>query len=153
MTLLIMVAVLSMMAYKLSDGWSVRAIRDNEAELLFDGDQIVRAIASYYQSGPVRGCYPPNLAALLDDNRSLKKLRHLRKIYLDPMTNSDQWGTVKDINGRITGVFSQSKEAPLKQHDFPSSYDAFAGAASYADWKFTYKTGPKAAGVSLNCPS
>lgn len=153
LALLVMVTVLSIMAYKLADGWSVRAIRANEAELLFDGDQIARAIASYYQSGPIRGCYPPDLEALLDDQRSLKKRRHLRKIYRDPMTNSDQWGLVKSMDGHVTGVFSLSKGIPLKQHNFPASYDRFSETSSYADWKFTHQAGPKAAGMSLNCPS
>ena len=43
---------------------------------------------------------------------------------------------MKSIDGRITGVYSQSTQKPLKQSGFPPRWTDFAGMESYADWQF-----------------
>ena len=140
LAVLAMVAVASIMAHQLSGDWSVRMSREKEAELLFNGNQIARAIEHYYQSGPVRGCYPPNLEALLEDRRNFRAVRHLRKMYRDPLAAGDGegegWGILEDGAGRIAGVYSQGKGTPFKQRDFPPGYANFEGKSRYADWKF-----------------
>ncbi|MGS0741050.1 hypothetical protein ACVBEF_04305 [Glaciimonas sp. GG7] len=88
LSVIILVAVVSIMALQMSGTLAVRLNRDKEADLLFKGDQIAQAIRSYYESGPVPGCYPRNLEVLLEDRRNFKTLRHLRQIYRDPMHTS-----------------------------------------------------------------
>jgi type II secretory pathway pseudopilin PulG len=67
--LLAALAVLSIMMYRLGDDWRVRDQRAKEAQLLFAGAEIRAAIGRYFDRGPVQGCYPPDLEALLEDRR------------------------------------------------------------------------------------
>ena len=57
------------------------AQREKEAELLFRGEQIRNAIASYYRK---EQRYPQALAELLEDKRFPMPVRHLRRLYRDP---------------------------------------------------------------------
>lgn len=121
--------------------WHQQAQRMKEQELMFVGDAIRQAIRSYYQLAP-NGLqqYPPSLEALLLDDRYPTIKRHLRQLYLDPITRSDDWGLIKQQDG-IMGVYSLSKQKPLKQIDFPSKYESFRGAKSYQQWQFVYVPG------------
>jgi len=125
---------------------STAARRDKEAELLFIGDQFARAIARYRASVPGSQLYPQKLEDLLADNRFPNVRRHLRRVYLDPMTGSRDWGLVRGPNGGIVGVYSTSTAQPLKTANFPKDYAAFAGAKSYRDWVFA-AGGPPAGSV------
>lgn len=63
--------------------------------------------------------------------------RHLRKVYMDPMTGKSNWGLV--VQGdRILGVHSQSLDQPLKSANFDAADASFAAGNSYADWLFVY---------------
>lgn len=75
--------------------WQIKAQREKEQELLFIGDQFRKAIMSYYNN-PLTGVrqYPEKLEDLLEDKRGPVPIRHLRKIYIDPMTRDDEWGLV-----------------------------------------------------------
>jgi len=118
---------------------------------LFVGEQFQQAIMSYYNNatGGLKQ-YPESLEDLLMDSRSSTSKRHLRKIFLDPMTNSYDWGLVKepiseqttrvnfmDSDG-IIGVYSRSKKVPIKMKNFPDEYADFSKAESYQDWQFTF---------------
>lgn len=153
LSVLIIVAVMGIMALKISGDLSVRLIREKEANLLFNGDQIAQAIKSYYESGPVRGCYPPNLEVLLEDRRDFRVMRHLRKIFPDPMytpassqlgsqddtqpISNGGWDLIRNESDHITGVFSKSAMEPFKQTGFSKGRKDFDGKSHYADWKFT----------------
>jgi uncharacterized membrane protein YgcG len=75
--------------------WQIKAQREKEQELLFIGDQFRKAIMSYYNN-PLTGVrqYPEKLEDLLEDKRGAVPIRHLRKIYIDPMTRDDEWGVI-----------------------------------------------------------
>jgi hypothetical protein len=64
--------------------------------------------------------------------------RHLRRLYPDPLTGSNEWGLVRAPDGGIAGVHSLSTARPLKAAGFKLRDAEFEGAASYADWKFTH---------------
>ena len=121
--------------------WHIAQKRERERELLFVGEQFRSAIRAYAQSGPgIRGQLPRTLDDLLLDPRFPRNKRHLRKIFVDPMTWKADWGLVKTPDGSaILGVYSLSEEKPLKQADFEPADRAFEGAARYSDWKFVYK--------------
>jgi len=121
--------------------WHTAQKRERERELLFIGDQFRSAIRAYAQSGPgARGQLPRTLDDLLLDPRSPGSKRHLRKVFVDPITWKAEWGLVKTPDGNaILGVYSLSEEAPLKKADFLPADRAFEGAARYSDWKFVYK--------------
>lgn len=114
-------------------------LRDHEEELLFAGDQFRRAIASYYEKTPgLVKQYPRSLDNLLKDDRVPGVQRHLRRIYLEPITGKKEWGLV-EIPGRgIAGVYSLSEEQPVRVASFPAEYQSFAAATQYSEWKFVY---------------
>lgn len=122
--------------------WQRASQREREAELLFAGDQIARAIESYYRRSPGKPQFPRSLEDLLLDNRYPVVVRHLRRIYRDPMTGSTEWGLVK-VADRIVGVHSLSTAKPIKTAGFDQR--DFEGAETYEDWKFVLKERPRQA--------
>ncbi len=123
--------------------WSTVMTREKEKELLFRGDQICRAIDSYYSATPQgrQPSYPSRLEDLLKDPRYLESRRHLRRLYTDPMTGG-KWGIISDAKGGVKGVFSLNEKAPLKSGGFPTGYESFEGAKAYKDWKFVSNPTP-----------
>jgi type II secretory pathway pseudopilin PulG len=120
--------------------WSTEAKRDREAELLFVGQQIRSAIGAYRDEAPAGQphVFPRSLDDLVDDKRWPTRRRHLRKVFIDPMTGSPEWGIVQGPGGSVMGVFSLSQAAPLKRGGFAARDSDFADAASYRDWQFVY---------------
>ena len=71
---------------------SLRLQRDRELELLFRGREIAAAIGAYRSAvgaGPAR--WPRSLDELVEDRRGLVTVRHLRRVYADPMTGESDW--------------------------------------------------------------
>jgi type II secretory pathway pseudopilin PulG len=134
---LLLVMAIGIGAMKAASLWRVTRKREQEAELLFVGDQFRDAIAHYYQSGQ-GSRYPDSFDALLKDSRVSYTLRHLRRLYLDPMTGKDDWGIVKSPDGGIMGVYSPASGKPLKQGGFDADHQGFADKNSYKDWQFIY---------------
>ncbi len=134
--MLFVVAALGVGMAALGTLWSTVAKREKEAQLLFVGDQFRLAIESYRQRTP-GGLkqYPRSLEDLLEDKRFPMTVRHLRRLWRDPLTGQAVWGLVRDAD-RITGVHSLAEGAPMKQAGFPSDYAQFEGQSSYQGWVF-----------------
>ena len=117
--------------------WHTAQMREKEKELLFAGHAYRAAIQSYYAStpGPVKH-YPRELSDLLKDPRQLQIVRHLRKLYRDPITGDRDWRVVRAADGVIAAVYSSSGEAPFKTANFDKADAAFEGKQHYSDWKF-----------------
>jgi type II secretory pathway pseudopilin PulG len=117
--------------------------REKEAELLFVGNQYRQAIASYFRK---ERSYPKTLAELLEDRRYPMPVRHLRKLYRDPVTGSAAWGLIEAPGGAgIMGVHSLSETAAIKTGNFAARDAALMEARNpeapevrYKDWKFFY---------------
>jgi type II secretory pathway pseudopilin PulG len=124
--------------------WNTTAKRERERELLFVGTQFRQAIGSYFEASPGVKQYPRKLEELLQDQRFPVVKRHLRKIYLDPITGSRDWGLVT-VGDQIVGVYSRSEDKPLKIENFAPEDSAFAGTAAYSDWRFVYAPATAAA--------
>jgi type II secretory pathway pseudopilin PulG len=107
--------------------------REKEAELLFRGNAYQAALASYYRVGQV---WPQSLEQLLEDKRFPMPVRHLRKLYRDPMTGEADWGLIDAPGGGVMGIHSRSEDTPIKTANFPSANAAFEKARTYSDWKF-----------------
>ena len=103
------------------------------------GNEYSNALASYAAATPQgQPNYPKSFAELLKDPRFPQLKRHLRRVYVDPMTGKAEWGIVKATeNGGILGIYSLSKATPIKVGNFPARFSAFEGRTSYADWKFS----------------
>jgi type II secretory pathway pseudopilin PulG len=134
--LLIVVAVMGAGLAAFGQIASQAAQREKEAELLFRGDQYRQAIASYYAKGKT---YPAALADLLKDKRFPMPVRHLRRLYPDPITGSAEWGLVDAPEGGIMGVYSRSAAEPIQRGNFSLADQAFADAPRYKDWQFVHR--------------
>lgn len=111
-----------------------------EEELLEIGAAFSAALDSYAAATP-RGAspYPPSLAELLKDPRSPAVRRHLRKIYVDPLTGKAEWGIVY-LGGGETGVVaihSLSNARPLKIANFDSRFKGLDNKEMVSEWRFT----------------
>jgi type II secretory pathway pseudopilin PulG len=120
------------------------AQREKEAELLFRGEQYREAIASYYRK---ESRYPKALAELLEDKRYPMPVRHLRRLYRDPLTGDAEWGLVEAPQGGVMGVYSRSDDKPIKTANFSISNQAFEEASTYAGWKFVHSPPGLPAGI------
>ncbi|WP_153133376.1 type II secretion system protein [Dechloromonas hortensis] len=129
--------------------WQMESRRDKEKELLFIGEEYRRAIASYYDNSPADPQYPARLADLVLDPRFPMPVRHLRRLYSDPLSSDGQWQLISR-QGRIVGIASRSLQAPIKIGDFPAGQADFAGASRYADWQFVHKGGASRRRISAD---
>lgn len=135
--LLFFIAGLGVGLAALGTHWSAQARKEKEIELLFIGEEYRRALDGYYRAGPGGfQRHPRRLEDLLEDNRFPYVVRHLRRIYRDPMTGESEWGLERDALGDITGIYSKSGQAPRKTSGFPQHQAHFIGAQHYSDWIF-----------------
>ena len=120
--------------------WSTMQQREKERELLFVGNEMRKAIGSYYERTPgTVKRYPQNFNDLLKDNRQLATVRHLRRLYNDPITSEPKWGIVRAADGGIMGVHSLSVKTPIKKGNFMQRDAAFENASTYGAWRFIYE--------------
>jgi len=136
LTVLFVVAMMSVGLALAGEVWETSAKREREAELLHVGDEYRKAIERYYLSGTRQ--YPRNLSDLVKDPRQPGVVRHLRRLYPDPITGKEEWGLVKSADGGFAGVYSLSEAAPLKSAGFAVRDAAFEGKAKYSDWQFVF---------------
>jgi len=110
-----------------------------EQELLRIGMEFSNALASYAAATPEgQPNFPPSLKELLRDPRFPQTRRHLRRIYVDPLTGTQEWGLVQATDkGGILAVYSLAKGTPVKIGNFPVRFAAFEGKTNFADWKFS----------------
>lgn len=124
--------------------WQNVVQREKEEELLFRGDQYRQAIERYYSAVPGRVQYPASLDDLLKDGRTPTGRRHLRQKYKDPITGEDFVEIRDQVSRRILGVRSSSDKTPLKQANFPETYQNqnFTGKSKYSEWQFIANARP-----------
>ena len=119
--------------------WSFAQKREMERQLLFAGTQFKRAIGLYYQHTPgIIKRYPITLEELLQDNRFVTTDRYLRRIYQDPISGTNEWGLVRAPDGGVMGVYSLSKEKPVKTTFLATVTNLPVDIKTYADWQFIY---------------
>jgi type II secretory pathway pseudopilin PulG len=137
--LLLMVLVMGLSVSVASEVWHTTLQRAREKQLLFVGNQYRQAIKRYYDESPGVKSYPHKLEELLKDDRFPGIKRHLRQLYADPMTDSQDWGLAIDpVNGTIQGVYSLYPAAPMKTARFTKENLDFEGKVKYSDWRFIY---------------
>lgn len=141
---LVLLAVLSMGAALTLEVAQTNAQRSAEADLLSIGKEFERAFASYYRQSPSNGRrYPERLEDLTRDPRTPGVRRHLRRVYVDPLTGRE-WGTVPAPGGGIMAVYSKAADTPYRESVGPLAMPAASAASgagptsSYADWRFGY---------------
>lgn len=133
--MLFMLVLLSISLLALGTLEYYAGVRSDEAELLRVGTEFRHALASYRNAVEPRA-YPASLDELVLDRRSGVLRRHLRKIYVDPVTRTRDWGVMVEAGG-IVGVYSKSERRPLKVAGFAPDDAGLEGAERYSDWIFS----------------
>lgn len=136
--LVVVVAILGVSAACAIKLGAVRERRAREAQLLEVGAAFSEALNSYAEATP-RGAQrePMELQDLVRDPRFPGVRRHLRKIFVDPLTGRAEWGIVQSERAAgIVGVYSLAPGRPVKIGNFDPAHEAFAGKTSYRDWIF-----------------
>lgn len=138
---LVAIALLGVGTAILGPVWATELRRAKEQELMRVGHAIQRAIGSYYELSPgTVKQFPARLEDLLADDRFVTVRRHLRMLYVDPMTGAADWRPITSADGRIIGVASQSPRTALSAG--PAA-DHRGGLRPYSDWKFIYVPRPE----------
>lgn len=135
LTVLFVVAIMSGGLAMIGEVWHTSARREREAELLHVGNEYRKAIERYYRAGAQ---YPRSLSDLVKDPRQPGTVRHLRRLYPDPITSNAEWGLVRAPDGGIAGVYSLSDESPLKTGGFSVRDASFEGKRKYSGWQFAF---------------
>jgi type II secretory pathway pseudopilin PulG len=112
-----------------------------EQELLEAGAAFSAALDSYAAATPQgKPPQPPTLQDLLKDTRFPGVKRHLRKIFVDPISGKAEWGiTYLGDKVGVIGVYSLSQAQPLKLANFDARFQNFENKTHYAEWKFVAK--------------
>lgn len=139
LALLIVLALGGITLMAAVDVWTLQRQREREQQLLFVGDAYRQAIRRYYFGAPAGSprTLPTNLESLLEDDRYPVPVRHLRRLYPDPITGKAGWGEVR-VGDRIAGVYSLSETRPVKQAGFAPVDDSFTGSSRYREWVFSF---------------
>lgn len=138
LVLLFVIALTAASASAAATYWHIEKRRDAEQELIRIGEEFRAAIRSYYHAstGTVK-TFPPSLDDLILDRRYLGIKRHLRKLYVDPMTGRAEWGLVRAPDGGVMGVHSLANQAATKRL-LASSTPQPAEPNTYGRWLFVY---------------
>lgn len=125
--------------------WHTARQHEKERELLYIGAQFRKAIRQYREQSPGEvKQYPGTLDNLLEDRRHAVVRRHLRKVFVDPMTGKAEWGLLQADQGGIWGVHSLSDAPAQKTANFSEQDRDFEGKALVSEWRFIHG-GPPAA--------
>ena len=154
LSVIIVVAIIGLVASAaLKLGATVQRSRA-EQQLLVIGAAFSDALQSYADATPAGElAQPPSLKELLRDPRFPTPRRHLRKIFVDPMTGKDEWGIV--YLGTKTGVmavYSLSDAKPVKIGNFPARFQSLVGKRKISEWRFV-AAGPGNQGVQQAAPA
>jgi len=138
MGLMVLLALAGLALLQFGESAATARQRERETQLLWVGQQYSAALESYYRAspGPVRHL-PVSLDELLRDSRFPNPVRHLRRLYPDPLQPDVPWGLVRR-GSQIIGVYSQSDATPLRRAGFGPGLEGFEGASQYAAWRFLF---------------
>lgn len=139
LSLIILVAIIGMATAATLKMGSVIQRSRAEQQLLDIGAAYSDALQSYADATPAgMPTQPPSLNELLRDPRFPGIRRHLRRIYVDPMTGGREWGIVYLGNKvGVLAVYSLSDAKPVKIGNFPPRFAALAGRRKISEWRFT----------------
>jgi type II secretory pathway pseudopilin PulG len=145
--LLLIIAISAVSLVGLGQVWHTSEQREREAELIFRGNQYVRALSAYHAAsgvGPAQ--WPSQLEDLVQDKRAAVPMHHLRRVYSDPSQPSaapslntaslnaaspnTAWEVVRDAKNGIVGVRSRSTARAYIRRAEDEEVDPAASAAS-----------------------
>lgn len=138
LALMIVIALIGVVTANAVQLGSVHGQREAEDELLFIGEELQDALRRYADASPLGlPRAPRDVNELLRDPRYPGVVRHLRKLYVDPLTGETDWVMVFDMQGRIVGVHSRSSRKPIRNTGFKAGLSHLEGRnESYQSWMF-----------------
>ena len=129
----LIVAVIAAVAFALLLGTGLETYLNQERRLVTAGQEIVTALAAYRAASPGSAKeLPRNLEDLLHDPRMLADKSYLSTLPVDPVTQKQEWGVIKNKAEQIIGVHSQSTATPTWIGRILSRQSG----STYADWQF-----------------
>ena len=138
LSLIILVAIIGLVSASALKLGSVLQRSRAEQELLDIGAAFSDALQSYANATPAGfPPQPPSLKELLKDPRFPTVRRHLRKVFVDPMTGKAEWGiTYLGDKVGVLAVYSLSDAKPVKIGNFPQRFQGLAGKQKISEWRF-----------------
>jgi type II secretory pathway pseudopilin PulG len=155
LALLISIAIIGVAAAGTIELGAIYQRRMAEKELLYVGGEFQRALLDYAENTPLgQPTQPRTLDELLLDPRYPNPVRHLRKLYADPMTGKADWVLVKGLDGQmIIGIHSASTARPIQVAHFPKEFRGFEKKKRYTEWVFVARFAQLMPGGAVNGPS
>lgn len=99
------IAILGISLSVSAELWVTTAQRQKSEQLDWIAAQFTQAIGSYYESSPGSvKIYPQTPDMLLQDERFVTTKRHLRRIYINPLSGQPSWDWIRGIDGGLRGV-------------------------------------------------
>ena len=106
---------------------------NQERRLVSAGNEIVAALEAYRANSPGSAKeLPRSLEDLKHDPRQLAEIGYLTSLPVDPITQKQEWGVIKNQGEQIVGVHSLSTGTPT----WVGRILSLQGGGTYADWKF-----------------
>ena len=106
---------------------------NQERRLVNAGKEIVTALEAYRAASPGSAKeLPRSLEDLKHDPRQLAEIGYLTTLPVDPMTQKQEWGVIKNQDEQIIGVHSLSTGTPT----WIGRILSLQSGGAYADWKF-----------------
>lgn len=116
LVLLFVLAAAAAAVTVLAESAQAAAQREREAELLFRGQAIRKALLDWQRNTPPgQPAAPRTLEELLQDTRGSRPLHHLRQIYPCPFSGRPDWQLLRDERGGIVGVASRAPVPAQRQ--------------------------------------
>ena len=120
-------------AFVLLLGTGLETYLNQERRLVSAGNEIVTALEAYRAAAPGSAKELPHaLEDLLHDPRMLADKGYLATLPVDPLTQKQDWGVIKNQAEQIIGVHSLSTARPT----WIGRILSLQSGSSYADWKF-----------------
>jgi type II secretory pathway pseudopilin PulG len=105
---LIAIAITSAGLASVTSIYSQAVARSKRMDSLWVQEQYASAIQSYQSSTPIgTSAFPATLEELLDDKRYVTVRRHIRELYVDPLSGQMDWQLLIRPDGRIVGIQSR----------------------------------------------
>jgi hypothetical protein len=105
-----------------------------ERRLIEAGEVMAKALQNYRDASPGSAKdFPTELTDLLHDPRMLADKSYLTTLPVDPLTQKQEWGVLRNKINQVVGVHSLSTEPPT----IYAKLFSFRGGEKYSDWTFT----------------
>ncbi len=127
--LLALITIMGILLMKGIPAISTEVQREREAELIFRGESIAKAIRTFAAKS---GRYPNSLSEL-----ETVRPRIIRKIYKDPMTETGEWDFIYAVQPGATGDTRSLPIVGVKSKSQKDSFKVYNNKTIYSDWAFS----------------